>query len=149
MSELRGVLAVDPGKLTGFALWTPNQFVAGEKPHADFLDFVWQMIDDDRVPIDAIVCESFTITADTLKKSRQYDALEQIGALRWMSSMTDAQFVLQTPAAAKSFSTNERLKTMGWYQVGRGHANDAIRHLILFLAQCRAIDLGVIYLGNG
>jgi hypothetical protein len=39
----------------------------------------------------------------------------------------------QSPAQGKTFATNAKLKKVGWYhQTPGGHANDALRHLLLY-----------------
>lgn len=131
------LIAVDPGKTTGVATWYLDR--AFEEPMAtqiegslDFCDYVHALLaghyDDDIV----IICEKYTINAGTLKKSRQYDPLEIIGTLRWFAHQYEIDFVLQSPAEAKRFATNDKLKKIGWYTPGRDHAADAMRHLLLY-----------------
>lgn len=74
--------------------------------------------------------------------SRQYDALELIGWLRAMSYLCDIPFVLQTPADAKRFSTDKKLEAAGWLQPkGQDHANDALRHLLLYMVGSRLMEV--------
>lgn len=40
----------------------------------------------------------------------------------------DSRLVLQTPAQAKAFMTDEKLRTLGWWSTN-DHARDALRHL--------------------
>lgn len=87
-----------------------------------------------------VVCESFTIAAHTAKKTRQYWSLESIGAIRWACMKAGVSFTLQSPADAKGFATDAKLKALGWYTPTKdGHANDAARHLLK-----RAIDIGAM-----
>jgi hypothetical protein len=79
-----------------------------------------------------LVIEKFTITNETAKKSRQYDALNIIGVFRHYSYMSDWPLTLQSPGSAKKLGTDDRLKDLGWYTPGKGHANDAARHLLLY-----------------
>lgn len=50
-------------------------------------------------------------------------------------------FIWQTPSQAKNLvkpatkGVPDGLKRFGWYQVGMGHANDASRHVIVFLVE--------------
>ena len=83
------------------------------------------------------MCESYVITASTLRKTRGENwSLESIGALRWMANKHRVEFVLQTPADAKRFADDRKLKAAGWYfPTPGGHANDAARHLMLYLAR--------------
>ena len=130
---MKSVLAVDPGKMTGMAWWDRSGALreVGQMEQFEFLDWVFQHIHE----FDVIVCESYHITQATLKKSRQYQPLEIIGALRWMASFYLCKFKLQSPSDAKIFAVNEKLKIIGWYQPGRDHANDALRHLMLYLVK--------------
>lgn len=55
--------------------------------------------------------------------------------------LPDATIVWQTPSQAKNLVKPARrgvpdgLKRWGWYEVGKGHANDASRHVITFLVE--------------
>lgn len=122
------MLAVDPGGTTGFACWTEGEapWVSEAKP-MEFLDFAEEWVSLRDV---LIVCERFTIGPQSLRMSRQYDALEQIGALRWIAHRHGADFALQAPADVKRFVSNDLLKSLGWYTVGADHGRDATRHLV-------------------
>lgn len=121
------IVAVDPGNVTGIALYEDGAVEAWEVTSTEAPDEV-AAIDSD-----VIVCESFTPRPGA--KSWQPEALYTIGALRYIAQVERAEFVLQTPANAKAFSTNEKLKALGWYTPTKGgHANDALRHLLLYCA---------------
>lgn len=128
------VLAVDPGVLTGYAMWDDTSMQLGdygEVPHMEFLDYVWELTETNH--IDVIVVEDYIITARTLKLSRQNASLEQIGALRWMAKYAGSEYVIQPPAS-KAFSTDNKLKHIEWWRPSSGgHQNDAIRHLVVYL----------------
>ena len=86
-----------------------------------------------------IVCERFTITQETAKKSQAPFSLEQIGNLK--QAMRDAgipvtEINLQAPRDAKAMFPNPALKKLDyWHKGGAGHAMDAIRHGLLYLAR--------------
>ena len=86
-----------------------------------------------------VVCERFTINAQTLRNSQSPYSLEQIGILK--QCMLDAgrkaeDIVFQSPADAKAMFPNEALKFLEyWYRGGEGHALDAIRHALLRLVK--------------
>lgn len=125
------IIAVDPGKTTGWArLNARHHFESGEQPLYSTIYFIHETLKHGFKPI--IICEDFIFTSETLKKSRQTWSTEGIGALRYLTQVFGAEFVLQTPAAAKSFSSNDKLKKIDWYTPGKGHANDAARHLLLY-----------------
>lgn len=135
------VFAADPGGTTGWAQWdsligTPT---AGQLEFEDFIDF----FEDWVVPPDVIVAERFTINQQTIRHSQQTTALEVIGYLRACAHRDKIPFVLQTPADAKRFATDARLDTLGWTQRPKAqhdHANDALRHLMLYLVKQRIIE---------
>lgn len=133
------VLAVDPGKMTGWADWKgPDGLAAGQMPHFEFLRFAEQLIAGQHVS--AVVCEDFIITMGTLKKSRETWSLEQIGCIRYWCDKHRVPLVMQTPAQAKAFSTDDKVQALGWWQPGLEHANDALRHLVLHLVRNRLIS---------
>lgn len=122
------ILAVDPGLTSGWALLRPDGTVTTGQS-----DFEAMMRAAERYAPTVVVCERYTITAETLRKSRQTTALELIGALRWMTVKSGGEFVMQSPADAKRFSTDGKLTSAGWLQPrARDHANDACRHLLLY-----------------
>ena len=48
---------------------------------------------------------------------------------------------MQQPSDAMSIVTDARLKELGLWQVGRRHANDAARHMVLFLTRLLQSDV--------
>lgn len=89
-----------------------------------------------------IVVESFVITQATLKKSRQMEPIEFIGVARYLTqTYTKRELVLQSPSEAKAFSTDEKLKHIGWWNAGNVHANDASRHLLLYLLKTGRFEI--------
>lgn len=145
------VLAVDPGKMTGYA-W---HHIGGDPlvREGDFSAFLWaadKLLDlrRDRV---AVVCEAYQITERTARLGSQgglgdphrHFSLEIIGALRFLCEKHGATFApLQTARDAKSVVSNDLLKRFGWYTVGMDHGRDATRHLVLWLAKTGRLDLG-------
>lgn len=130
------VLAVDPGKTSGWAYWYDGAIIAtGEDEFIDLLTRTDMWIEAIARGQGVIVCERYIINKGTLEKSRQYWSLEIIGALRYLCLKHDVEFVLQSPSDAKAFSDNEKLRRMDWYVRGKQHANDALRHLLLYLVK--------------
>lgn len=137
------LIAVDPGLTTGVAMWDPE---VEQRPTAVQYDvsgmhaFIHTTCMQGYDVYD-IVCESFTISERTMKMTRQTWSLELIGALKYVSEIRGHTFTLQTPAAAKRFADNTRLRQIGWYVPGRDHANDALRHLFLYAVMKKIISL--------
>jgi hypothetical protein len=142
---MKTIISVDPGGTTGFGIaklnggdLTPVRFGQdGDQGH--FLGTVWNTLQRDEADC-IVVCESYIITAETLRKSRQTAPLEIIGALRWMAGHFGAHFELQRPADAKRLATDQRLKNIGWWNGSQGHANDAARHLFLWGCRYRYVN---------
>lgn len=136
---IRWYIGIDPGDMTGWARMINGDFASGQLPLNEVLDWVFIGLETGIRPV--IFCEDFIITPQTAKKSRQTSALDGIGALKWMGHKFEVDVVMQTPAAAKSFSTDEKLKAIDWYKPTKGgHANDAARHLMLGLVSRKVLD---------
>jgi hypothetical protein len=88
--------------------------------------------------LDTLVCESFIISAGTIKKTRggSQQTIEIIGALRWIAHKRGTPFVLQSPGDSSMFDKNwKKLRRIGWYTPGDDHARSATRHLLLYLVK--------------
>jgi hypothetical protein len=134
------ILAVDPGGNTGLARWADGNWeawfedaqTAASQVHAELV-----------AGLDALVFESFRISAQTAKKTQtgSLEAIELIGIGRYLARQYGTRFVLQSPAEAKIFATDEKLKALGMWTKGVDHPRDATRHLLLFLAKERLFDV--------
>jgi hypothetical protein len=142
------VVAVDPGGTTGIALWTPPMGLSLKEVRGGDKAVDWLADIARQVGHAHFVVERYIITPATAKMSQQHDALEIIGALKFLIRKYGHTLTMQTPAEAKAFSTDKKLKNVGWYQPGQGHARDASRHALLFLAKQGIIDLHTL-LGGG
>jgi hypothetical protein len=136
----KSILSVDPGKATGMALFTfetgqePVLVWSGEFQQEDYAKPIREALATVQGDLE-IVCERFTINAQTVKNSQAPYSLEQIGILK--QCLMDAgrpadDIYLQSPADAKAMFPNSALKKLGyWHRGGEGHALDAIRHGLL------------------
>jgi hypothetical protein len=61
--------------------------------------------------------------------------LELIGVVKYLVPVRTTAVVFQSPSEAKAFSTDSKLKKVGWYQPGLPHARDASRHVLLHAAK--------------
>ena len=146
------IMAIDPGLLTGasivkmtsteespVALETveliPKSFAPWVRMWLDELMRV-QMEQGDRF---VVVCERFVINAATAKKTQAPWSLEQIGILKQClrdRGLDEEDIVLQNPADAMKMFTNDSLRKVGvWHKGGDGHANDSLRHALLYSAR--------------
>lgn len=138
------VVVLDPGKTTGVVDWTAGHHA--EPPTVTWAELDFKGTCDKLLSIAAesvstgnldiiIICESFIITQQTAKNTQAPWSLELIGVARMISELyLGKPLILQQPSQAKRFSSDNRLKRMGWFWKGKGHANDAARHLLLFTA---------------
>jgi hypothetical protein len=140
------VLAVDPGKMTGMALFSregasePVLMWSKELEQTEVAEVIRSVLWDPRMKNDlAVVCERFIINAQTVRNSQAPYSLEVIGILKQClldnrRSMDDIYF--QAPSEAMGMFTNEKLKKLEyWHRGGAGHALDAIRHALLKLVK--------------
>jgi hypothetical protein len=145
--KTRMILAVDPGKASGIALF---EWVEGNEPILAWSGEYQQ--DEYALPIRTafhtaqsqgiqleIVCERFTINAQTVRNSQAPYSLEQIGILKQImmdNRRAPDDIYFQSPADAKAMFTNEKIKVLEyWHKGGEGHALDAIRHGLLRLVK--------------
>lgn len=140
----RLILAVDPGKKSGICALThergqaPVLLSSGEFLMEEYHTPILNSFDYARnLDIEiSVVCERFTINAQTIKNSQAPFSLEQIGILKYLmlsSGMDVDSIVFQSPADAKRMFSNEALKKLNyWHRGGEGHALDAIRHGLLY-----------------
>lgn len=146
------IIAVDPGKVSGWAHMSHDAFYSGQMDWYDHLQWIDRILTTNawsggNKPV--IVVEDFIYTAATAKKSRQTWSTEAIGVLRFMAFKHDLEFVTQTPAAAKRFATDDKLKNLGWYTPTKGgHANDAARHMLLYCVSRGIIKPEQLILGE-
>ena len=126
---MTSIFVVDPGVATGWVEWRDHIIDSGELGQRDFLLLAERYIYDC-----VVVCESFKVMQSTLKKTFQPASLEIIGALRWFCWEADVPFILQPPSD-KTFMPDSKLRALGWWLPGEGHARDAARHLGVYLAK--------------
>src|SRR3954447_25039318 len=133
----RKILALDPGTTTGWASFTkPNErdgYQSGQISNGAIgtwksLDVSWALFGGEEP--DTIVCESFQYRPHIDKAV--LEPVEVIGVVRVYCWEHDIKLVFQTPAQ-RMWWTDERLKSMGVYKPGNPHANDAMRHLLIYL----------------
>ena len=143
------ILAVDPGKATGIALfeYTVNEepilVWSGEYQQKEVAEPIRKAVDhayNNNVELD-VVCERFIINAQTVRNSQAPFSLEVIGALKQLlldGEVDPDRINFQSPSDAKAMFDNPKLKKLEyWHKGGEGHALDAVRHGLL-----RCVKLG-------
>jgi hypothetical protein len=130
------IISLDPGKTTGVVTYDP----VSKEAHSYQLDFqgtcafidMWLQY----FPAAEVVMERFIIGPQTMKKTQAPWSLELIGVGRYLAHKHRAKFDLQSPADAKNFAFDQRLKDLNAFPRG-DHARDAMRHLVLYWARTR------------
>lgn len=119
-------IAIDPGVGTGLATLIQGTFRSWEL--FDLSEVAWAVNDvKRRRPNVVIITEKFIISKRTITTKVYYESLYFNG---WLSIEYPGR-IEQTAAQGKSFSTDDKLKHLGWYTPTKdGHANDAARHLL-------------------
>lgn len=131
------ILSIDPGKMTGVALFeapswddAPALMYTAELEQFETCAYVERFLDEN-YEYTELVLERFKISDVDANWS-----LEIIGTVRYLAAKRGLTITLQTPADAKGFVTNEMLQGLGYWHVGgAGHANDAIRHGVLYMVR--------------
>lgn len=138
------LIAIDPGKASGFAVFDYTDLdnikvlYSAELDQMQTVGEVDTLLSEAENPSDyEIVMEKFTITAQTGKNTNAENwSPEIIGAVRYLAYTEGVSFTEQTPAKAKNFVPNDRMKNIGiWHTGGEGHARDALRHGVLYLVE--------------
>lgn len=133
------IVAVDPGGTTGVAridTERPDSFASFEQPPLEAIQTVELLLPG----MSLLVIEDFRISGQTVKKTRQYDALWSIGALRYLAWRQGVDVDMRLPSE-REFATNARLKEVGWRNPSKGgHRDDAARHLFVTLIRRGDID---------
>lgn len=141
------IMGVDPGGTTGIATidvpWdesryepTPDTYVADDQLEAEWgagADSIGPRLRSviEATKPDLIVVEKFIITQQTVRFTRQPDALWIIGGVRFIADSLKIPVHMQPASLAKTAWDATRLKNTGWAKiVKRKHARDALRHAL-------------------
>lgn len=124
------LLAIDPGLTCGYAIFDTDPD-PDDPPYeaAQCMDHQVYWLLNAHEP-DVVICERFSLRQ---AKPTDLTPVEVIGVVKDWCYRTETELVMQTASQAKHFWTNGRLKTQGIYLRGKGHANDAMRHLLYYI----------------
>lgn len=128
------ILSLDPGGTTGYAIVEATDtgvslLEAGQIPE-DLKGFIKWYDTRGRRDWDVVVCESFILRPSV--KFPDLSPVYIIGALEALEAPWEKEITYQAPSS-KPLCNDDTLKRLEFYQVGKGHANDAIRHAIIYL----------------
>lgn len=127
------VVAVDPGEKCGVARYVDGEISAIQCDYRTALDdYVLPWLRT--LPQVECSVERYTVGAQTLKKTRQPTAQHVVGIIKTECERLGVPFVQYGPGDAKKLGRPELLRSLGIYLPGLDHANDALSHLLLTLA---------------
>lgn len=136
---MRKLLAIDPGLMTGTFhaditdLDNPVKLDALELDPDGFYEFIEAAMADPELT--QVVIEQFDVTKETLETAFYPHSLWFIGVTLFLGHKYDVPVHVQS-RTVKPFSTNDRLRKVGfWHVGGDGHANDAARHAMVWIAE--------------
>jgi len=140
------IIAVDPGNVTGLA-WV--KLAKGNHQYFDAIELpmiVAAKMLEDRLAGNGerkiVAVEQYTVNNNTVKHSRQYDALEMIGIARYLCNKYGAEFRMQAPAA-RNLCQDGGLKKMNWYRASPDkHMVDAAKHLAVACLHYDVLKVG-------
>jgi len=138
------IVAIDPGVTTGVAWWVEDHFNADQFDEHSF----YRWIDLNAGDITHCQVEMFVINAATVRKAVVYDSLYLIGYLRYKAFQTNFPIAFTKPADVMASFPDAALKRANMFTKGKGHANDAARHLAFHLVKTRQIP-GSLFLPKG
>lgn len=127
-------LAIDPGKATGWAALSGDEFNFGEvEGRYEFYQALRWWTSAGAIP--EVVIEDWDFDANTHKKSRQVDAMRIIGYVEGLCQANGWPFETQS-RAKRGFADDAKLKALGWEATTEaGHAREAARHLLTYLVR--------------
>jgi hypothetical protein len=126
-------IALDPGTTTGIAVFDDeldklDAFQIGPEEHHSELYSLLNGLDPA-----VVISERFQFRP--VDKNRQrivLDSREYIGVAKLYCQRNRKPFVLQTPAEAKGFWTDDKIRKLDLWIPSHPHAMDATRHLLYY-----------------
>lgn len=135
------LVGVDPGKVTGVAIWWDPDFydstqrggdleVAEIESSTSVCAVIRRMLDGHRPNL--IFLER---CRQNPRKTNQPEAVEISGAVRSLAEELRVRCVYQSPSPAKKIAPTRTLKRIGWHNsTPDGHADSAAAHVLLGMA---------------
>jgi|BioPla2DNA2_1021312.scaffolds.fasta_scaffold122969_2 hypothetical protein len=125
------LLTIDPGETTGWAFFkygelsTTGQIVIDKHNLADSIE---PLMNDIQPTV--VVLENYRVYPWKMKQHSWSNLFtpQLIGAIQYLCSQRKIPVYLQMANQAKTFCTDDKLKTWGFWRRGEKHARDAIRH---------------------
>lgn len=127
----QNILAIDPGWKTGVAIKNLNDHITTTSvvPRQGIFEF----LDRHLIQGCLVLYEDFILRPGMQFRTRQYDALHIIGAIKFVCHTRKLQCVAQCVSAVKFVIDDARLKRENFWDGLSSHERDAVRHLIYYL----------------
>jgi len=125
---------VDPGKMTGIALYTKfnQQFEVDEYPFQRAGEILWQRMMQYRSSL-LVGWERFDIRPDTHKLTPQPDAIEIIGVTRFLAGVFNCRTTTPANPMSPDAYQQAHLKALGWWVPGKDDAQSAANHMLAWM----------------
>lgn len=115
MNEL--IIGVDPGLHCGFAMFDEDSFECHEFRGLEAADQLYILLKGIKKPA-RVGCERYNITGKAAK-TNQTDALEVIGAMKWICHRLQVPFVVIGSSDANRGMDRATLKKLGFWMPGK------------------------------
>jgi hypothetical protein len=130
-------LSLDPGGTTGIAIieagpTTPPTIELAEQAPGGLEGFIDWHRSNHSLGWDFVVCESFT-----LRPGVKFPDLSPVYIIGALEALSPEAPIFYQPPTSKPLCNDDILRGLRFYQVGKPHANDAIRHGIIYLRNKR------------
>lgn len=127
------LLAVDPGETVGWAVFDNLALAEAGQFSVINLEAFDAFLTAKRP--DHMVIENYRVYASKAARhvGSEVNTAQYIGILKFLADMYQVPYTLQMAHQAKGWVSDARLHQLGLFQVGRRHANDAIRHGVYYL----------------
>lgn len=133
------VLWIDPGKVTGIAVYDPSARAESQRAVQDEYAFM-QAADQ----IEAICkfygkrlligWEAFIIGPQTHKKSADaHHSIEMIGVARRAALVSECTILTSAKPDERNLATPDMVRAVGWWRPGKDDAQSAAQHLLAWM----------------
>jgi hypothetical protein len=126
------VMWIDPGGMTGIALWDRNSFRADEHlpfPACQLIETYCQRLGSALY----VGWEKFTIGPNTHKLTRQPEAYEIPGLVKYLAQKHNCKMLKPAMPDARLTATPKMLQSIGWWPYGKDDAQSAAQHMLSWM----------------
>lgn len=137
------MFGVDPGKISGVALWVPSIshkhiFASAELKREEIKPWMLDQLREAAITRQTavrpclIATENFAQARGGRPLTNQPDALRVISVLRAIADEMNCSLTTNSASSAKRLANNDRMRRIGWYKYTKdGHETDARREILI------------------